>query len=62
MDANGSLIKAMNNISIEDEEKGGIEITEETIGSNELQNNGYIAHLCVVGRFLTEGRVDFEAL
>lgn len=62
MDNNGSLVQAMNNISLEDEEEGGIEITEEALVPNDLQNHGFVANLCIVGRFISEGRVDFEAL
>ncbi|KAL1820446.1 hypothetical protein ACET3Z_015315 [Daucus carota] len=61
MDNNSNIIQALNNISLEDEEEGGVEIVAEAVEGEHLQP-GFDAKLCVVGRFITEGRVDFEAM
>lgn len=57
-----NLVQAMNNISLEDEEEGGLEINEEVLGDNNIHNQIFNANLCVIGRFINEGRVDFEAM
>lgn len=57
-----NLVHAMNNVSLADEEEGGIEINEEILEPNSLLNQTFNANLCVVGRFITEGKVDFEAM
>lgn len=62
MDNNSNIIQALNNISLEDEEEGGLEIVAEALEGENLQQQGFDAKLCVVGRFITEGRVDFEAM
>lgn len=62
MDSNSNIIEALNSISLEDEEEGGLEITTETLEGGNTQLQGFDAKLCVVGRFITEGRVEFEAM
>lgn len=62
MDKANELVAALNDISLEDEEEGGIEIEASEVLANNLQNQGFDAKLCIVGRFITEGRTDFEAL
>lgn len=58
----GNLVQAMNNISLDDEEEGGLEFGEETLNLDISQNQGFDFKLCVIGRFITEGRVEFEAM
>lgn len=56
------LLQSMNTITLEDEEEGVFEI-EETISSDGgLQIQEINPKLCMVGRFISEGRVDFMAL
>lgn len=57
-----TLLQNMNSISLEDEEEGGFAIEEE-IGVNVgTQGQGIDPKLCVVGRFISEGKVDFVAM
>lgn len=39
-----------------------MEITTETLEGGNTQLQGFDAKLCVVGRFITDGRVEFEAM
>lgn len=59
MDSTADLINDINNISLEDEDEGGLEIIT---GNADETQTGFDAKLCVVGKFLTEGRTDFQAL
>lgn len=61
MDASYNLVQNMNAISFDDEEEGGLE-TEEILGTNKgLQIQGFDPKLCIVGKFISEGKVDFLA-
>lgn len=52
----------MQNITFDDEEEGGIDIgVPEEIAEAELVN-GFNNKLCLVGRFIIEGIVDFQAM
>lgn len=62
MDAENSLVQAMNDVLLEEEEEGGIVVTTGDHLESHKEDYGFDANLCVVGRFLTEGRVDFQAL
>lgn len=62
MASNDHLIEAMNNISLEDEDEGGLLFDHETLSNNDNPNEGFDAKFCVVARFLTEGQVDFAAM
>lgn len=62
MDSTNSLVNAINNISLEDEDEGGLEIITEESTESVLMVNGFDAKPCVVARFLSEGHVDFQAL
>lgn len=55
-----SLNYAMNNIILEDEEDEELVFGQEEGGEN--QQISCNAHLCLVGRFLTEGALDFQAM
>lgn len=59
---NNHLEQVMNIISLEEEEECFIELEEETLNENAQHLHGFNAKLCVVGRFVTEGRVDFAAM
>lgn len=62
MASSSSIIDAMNNITLEDEEE---DVLAFEIGGTKGNNQGFTnfdAKLCVVARFLTEGRVDFQAM
>lgn len=52
----------MNAISLEDEEEGGLQIEEPTGDVIGLHAQGFDPKLCVVGRFISEGKVDFMAM
>lgn len=55
-------MEAMNNITLEDEEDSGIAL-EGLDGENQSEGfQNYNAELCLVGRFITEGVVDFQAV
>lgn len=62
MDHERQLTQAMNIISLEDEEEGVLEIEDAASVTNNLQTQGFDAKLCIVGRFISEGRIDFEAM
>ncbi|XP_074374723.1 uncharacterized protein LOC141715141 [Apium graveolens] len=62
MTSTNSLEYTMNNISLEDEEEGGLSIEPETLVEDHHIDNGFNAKLCVVARFLSEGRIDFSAM
>lgn len=49
----------MNNISLEEEEIGGLAIEGEEALSNDQLFYGFDAKLCVVAKFLTNGHTDF---
>lgn len=62
MDFTNNLVASMNDISLEDEEEGGLALeTEEQVGNDQIFS-GFDAKLCVVARFISEGRVDFQAM
>lgn len=57
-----NITQAMNNISLEEEEEGGVAF-EEIEGEEEIDAlQGLNIHLCLVGRFINEGVVDFTAM
>lgn len=55
-----NIIDAMNNITLEDEEEGGLDIEVEEVNNGAFA--GFNAKLCVVARFITDGNADFQAL
>lgn len=57
-----SITQAMNNILLEEEEEGGIALDVENATANEEQTHNWDAKLYLVGRFLTEGVLDFQAM
>lgn len=60
MASTSNLVEAMNNITLEDEENEGLafEVTTEDLNVDQEIN----PHLCLVGRFLVDGVVDFPAM
>lgn len=52
----------MSNITLEDKAEGGLAI--EAVEGEEVNElfKGFVAKLCLVGRFITEGAVDFLAM
>lgn len=52
----------MESITLEEEQAGGLAIEEETRQGEEQVFNGFDAKLCVVGRFISEGQIDFLAM
>ncbi|KAL8118945.1 hypothetical protein AgCh_016437 [Apium graveolens] len=56
------LIQGMNVISLVDEEERGLEIEQSVGDVTGLQIQGFDPKLCVVGRFISEGKVDFMAM
>ena len=52
----------MNNISLEDEDEGGLALeAKETLG-NDPVFSGFDAKLCVISRFISDGHEDFHAM
>lgn len=62
MASTSDIIKTMNNITLKDEEEGGLAIEIEDGVENAEPYQGYNAKLCLMGRFLSEGVVDFQAM
>lgn len=62
MASSSNIIDAMNTITLEDEEEDILAIEEEEIQANNNLYSGYNARLCIVGRFITKGQVDFPAM
>lgn len=56
------IVQSMNIISLEDEEEGGLEFLGSTGDENGMQVQGFNPELCVVGRFISEGKVEFAAM
>lgn len=62
MDSTSDLVRAMNNVSLEEEEEGGLAVEgDEGLGTDEVFY-GFDTKLCVMGRLLTEGNADFQAM
>lgn len=62
MASSSSIIQAMGNIALEEEEEGGIVIETEYGGEKTELIHGFDAKLCMVGRFITEGVIDFQPM
>lgn len=62
MASTSSIINALNNITLDDEEDGGLAL-EAQVGDEGTEGfQDFDANLCLVGRFITEGVVDFPAM
>ncbi|KAK1355565.1 CCHC-type domain-containing protein [Heracleum sosnowskyi] len=61
MSSTDSLIQSMNMVTIEDEEEIGYEIIAEEQEQPSQYFQGFNPKLCVVGRFIVEGKTDFLA-
>lgn len=57
-----NLNQAMNNIVLEDDEEGGLVFEEEQVSDPENQQFVCNAKLCLNGKFLTKGVLDFQAM
>lgn len=62
MTSTSNFIRAMNNVTLEDEEEGGIAIEDMEDAEKSEMFNGFDPHLWLVGRFINEGVVDFMAM
>lgn len=62
MASTSNIIQAMNNITLEDEEEGGLAFDIGVEGGDTEVTGNIDAKLCLVGRFLVEGVVDFGAM
>lgn len=62
MESSNDLIEAMNNIALEDEDEGGLLLDTTILSNSNSQTQGFDAKLCIVGRFLSEGKIDFPAM
>ncbi|XP_074348254.1 uncharacterized protein LOC141687015 [Apium graveolens] len=62
MAATHDIIQAMNNILIEDEEEGGIAIDDSEVTKEDECLSELDVNLCLVGRFINEGVVDFTTM
>lgn len=61
MASTSSIIKAMNNISLEDEE-GGLILDIGVEGENKDVVNNIDVKLCLAVHFLVEGEINFVAI
>lgn len=59
MASTSDLVTAMNNITLDDEEEGGLALEDEVFQKTESAFTGFDAKLCIVARFISEGNVDF---
>lgn len=57
-----NITHAMNNVLLDDEEEGGIAIVDGDEGGMQDEFSIGNARLCLIGRFLTEGVLDFSAM
>lgn len=57
-----SLNQAMNNIVLDGEEEGGLAFEEEHV--NDYDGGRFVCNvkLCLVGKFLTKGIMDFQVM
>lgn len=62
MASTSSIIQAMKEITLEDEEEGGLALEVDEEQGKETAFNGFNATLCLVGHFINEGMVDFPAM
>lgn len=62
MNSTSKLINAMNTITLEDEDEGVLSVEELQDLGNNKSKKGFDAKLCVVGKFISEGYVDFQAM
>lgn len=62
MASSSNLIQAMSAITLEDEEEGGIVLGGTDVADEEAVPHGFNNKLCLVGRFIIEGIVDFQAM
>lgn len=62
MATTNEISRMMNSVTLDEEEEGGLalEVTEEE--DNQETFHGFDAKLCLMGRFITEGVVDFIAM
>lgn len=56
------ITQAMNNITLEDEEEGGIAFEETKVAEETDALQGCDYRLCLVERFINEGVIDFMAM
>lgn len=62
MESMSKLTQTMNSITLEEEEEGGIAIEYSIHTEEDNTLNGLDIKLCLMGRFITEGVVDFTAM
>lgn len=62
MASTSSILEAINNVTLEDEEDDGLAF-QGGIGEDQTEGQGdYVAELGLVGRFLSEGVIDFPSM
>lgn len=61
MATTNEIARMMNNITLDEEEEGGLAL-EATEEDNQETVHGFDAKLCLMGRFITEGVVNFMAM
>lgn len=59
MDQTSNLITAINSISLEAKEEGGLDLLPEESQGNAQLLQEFNAKLCFVAHFLSDGHVDF---
>lgn len=52
----------MQNVTLEEEEEGDIAVEDNDVVEDIEALEGFDVHLCLVGRFINEGMVDFTAM
>lgn len=62
MDSASNLTEAMNSTTLDEEKEAVLAIQEEQGLGNDQQLNDSNAKLCVVARFISDGRLDFPTM
>lgn len=62
MASTSSILEAMNNIMLEDDKDEGLAFQGDDGGEKIEEHGDFNAELCLVGRFLSEGVVDFPSM
>lgn len=56
------LIRSMNMVALDNEEEAGYEVIAEEEDEQNQYGHGFNAKLCIVGRFIVDGKTDFLAM
>lgn len=56
-----NITSAMNEITLEDEENGGLSV-DYSDDNEQVTQSVFNPKLCLIGRFISEGQIDFQAM